>query len=580
MKFHPLIFHLLIPTISIFLSQIISFSQLNSFQFKPEMNIMIPINCLLWLCIYGLCFSIFSKLYKSIYLYLLIFTVFSLINHFKIKILYNALTFTDFGQLKNLFIFLPNFILQSEIILTIVSVTVILFFSFILLKKKCHNTNPKIVRVFLLLISIIVLLIPLILTKQYSHIIEKNELILYRTNPIENCKKNGILFCFWDDLKNLKKETPLGYNRQTIQKIYSEINIPKQNINTSIKPNIVLILSEALFDVTKLTNVKFNEDPIKNIRTDIRSTLVSPQLSGGTANVEFEILTGLSNYFLNNKIPYSQLIRQDLPSLFTLFKEKGYQTTVIHPYFRSMYNRTTVYKHLGLDKFVSIEDINDYQKSGPYVSDKSFMDQIIKQYETTDQPQFIFGLTMQNHYPFETNRFSKHPITFTDNLPETEHQILQSYIDGINLSDISYQFLKEKILKSTKPTIVIYFGDHLPLLLSDYNIYQLLKYVTAEQENWEYYDLKKMYTTPIAIYTNFPINLDISPNISPNFLSNEILKFANIVPKYQFSFLNLLSKTDMVLNEFFTSKFTQEQITTYSLIQHDILNGYQYSLEF
>ncbi len=580
MKFSRLIIHLLIPAISLFLAQIISFSQPNNFQFKPEMNVMIPINYLLWLCVYSLCFSLFKKTRKSIYLYLLTFSIFTLVNHFKIKILYQSFTFTDFKLLKNLILFWPNFIKQSQIIQILILTIIILFFSFIILKKKCQNTNSKISRLILFPTSILVLLIPLIFTEQYNNILYKSELIIYRTNPIENCKKNGILFCFLDDLKNIKKETPPDYNKSTIQKIYSEINISKEKTDNNIKPNIIVILSESLFDATKLTNVKFNQDPIKNIRADMKSNLITPQLSSGTGNVEFEIITGLSNYFLNGKFPYSQVIRQDAPSLFTIFKEQGYLTTVIHPYLRSMYNRTTVYKHFGLDKFISIEDIEDYQKSGPYVSDKSFMDQIIRQYESTNQPQFIFGLTMQNHYPFEPSRFSEHPVTFTDNLPGIEHQILQSYVDGINLSDISYQFLKEKILSSSKPTIVIYFGDHLPLLLSKFDLYQLLDYVVREEENWNNEDKSKMYTTPIAIYSNFPTNLDIKPRISPNFLSLEILKFANVTPKYQFKFLQSLSSTDTVLNQYFTDNFTPKQINDYSLIQYDIISGHQYFTQF
>lgn len=576
MKFNRLIIHLLIPLVSFFLAQIISFSHSNNFQFKPEINIMILINYILWLCVYNLCFSLFKKTYKSIYLYLLIFTIFTMINHFKIKILYQAFTFTDFKLLKNLILFWPNFIKQPQVIPILVFTIIILFFSFIILKKKCQKTNLKIARLILFPISILILLTPLIFTKKYSNIIYNSELILYRTNPIENCRKNGLLFCFLDDFKNLKQKAPLGYDQVTIQKIYSEINISEQKANTSIKPNIILILSEALFDATKLTNVNFDQDPIKNIRSDIKSSLISPQLSSGTGNVEFEILTGLSNYFLNDKFPYSQIIRQDIPSLFTLFKEQGYFTTVIHPYLRSMYNRTTVYKHFGLDKFISIEDMKDYQKAGPYVSDKSFMDQIIKQYESTDQPQFIFGLTMQNHYPFEPDRFTNHQINFTDNLPPNEHKILQSYIDGIHLSNLSYQFLRETILKSSKPTVVIYFGDHLPLLLSNFDIYQLLDYVVREQEVWNNEDNTKMYTTPISIYSNYPVNLDISPKISPNFLSIEILKFANIIPKYQFKFLKSISSTDTILNKNFTSKFTTEQVNNYLLFQYDTLTGHQY----
>lgn len=580
MKHKYLILHFLIPLISLSLGQFITLSNQTSVQFIPKIAIMLPVNYLLWLCVYHLCFSLFSKTYKSISLYLIIFTIFSLVNYFKVKLLYQALTFTDFFQVKNLLVFLPDFIRQPKIIIILISIIGILNVSLFLLKKYCHQNNPKTARLILLPISVFILLIPFIFTKQYNSFIDENELPFNRTNSIENCRQNGILFCFYDDLKNIKKDVPTNYSKFTIQKIYSDIKTQDKNTQNSIKPNIILILSEALFDVTKLPNISFSQDPIKNIRPDIKSTMISPQLSGGTANVEFEIITGLSNYFLNNKIPYSQLVRQDIPSLFTLFKEQGYFTTVIHPYLRSMYNRTVVYNYFGLDKFISIEDINNYQKAGPYVSDDSFMNQILEQYNSTDQPQLIFGLTMQNHYPFEPNRFTNHSINFTDNLPNFEHQVLQSYIDGIHLSDLSYQFLKDKILNSVKPTIVIYFGDHLPLLITKGNIYNLLGYFMREPDKWNDEDNNKMYTTPISLYSNFTTNLKIKEKISPNFLSLDILKFANITPKYQFKFLQSLSSTDTVLNQYFTPNFTPSQINDYSLIQYDILSGHQYLKQF
>lgn len=579
MKFRFLIIHISIPIVSLFLSQAISFSSQTNFQLKPEMTIMIPINFLLWFCLYGFCLSLFSQTYQSIFLYLFIFISFTLINYLKIKLLYQAFTFDDFSQTKTLLTFLPNFINQPKIIFILILALILFIFSFIFLKKHCHYHNHIFTRLILFPISVFILLIPITFTQQYSSIISKSDLILYRTNPTENCKKNGILFCFYDDLKNLKSNTPKGYSQSTIQKIYSDIQTPNNIPKKLNKPNIIIILSEAFFDATKLTNVTFPQDPIKNIRSDFQASLISPQLSGGTANVEFEVITGLSNYFLNNKIPYSQLVRQDIPTIFSLFKEQGYTTTVIHPYLRSMYNRTMVYDHFDLDKFITIEDMTNYQKSGPYVSDQSFMEQILKQYDSTNQPQLIFGLTMQNHYPFEPDRFTQHPITFTDNLEDIDHRILQSYIDGIHLSDLSYKFLKEKILISNKPTIVFYFGDHLPLLLSDYNIYQLLKYVVNEQENWTTEDNAKMYTTPIAAFSNFPTDLSINPKISPNFISLKILNSAGIVPKYQFKFLQSLSATDTVLNEYFTPTFSSDQINNYSLIQYDLLTSRQYLLK-
>lgn len=335
MKYKYLIIHFLIPLVFVFLSQYFSYISQPKHQILPQNTIMIPVNYILWLCLYNLCFSLFYKTYKSIFLFLFIATTFTLVNYFKIKLLYQVFAITDLSQTKNLLLFLPDFINQPKIIFIFFLIIIFLTALFFLLKKYCHNKNPITARLILFPISIFILTIPLIFTNQYDYFIREKELPRDNANSIENSKLNGVLFYFIDNLKFLKKNTPENYSSTTIQNIFS--NLPQDKITKkSDKPNIIVILSEALFDVTKLPNINFSQDPIKNIRSDMKATMISSQLNGGTANVEFEVITGLSNYFYDYKIPYNQVVRQKLPSLFTQFKEQGYQTTVIHPYLRSM----------------------------------------------------------------------------------------------------------------------------------------------------------------------------------------------------------------------------------------------------
>ena len=307
--------------------------------------------------------------------------------------------------------------------------------------------------------------------------------------------------------------------------------------------------------------------------------MISPQFGGGTVNVEFELATGFSNYFLPGKVPYSQSIHQDIPTIFTLFKEQDYLTTTIHPYLRSMFNRVSVYKHFGVDNFISIEDMSDYQKTGAYVSDQSFVQEIIKQFESTDQPQLIFSLSMQNHYPFEGHRFQENPIQVNDSLEKSDHESLETYINGTFYSDQAYLQLKQELEKSNKPTIVLLYGDHLPLLGTDFSIYKSLGFVPQNQSEWGIDDYQKMFSTPISIWSNFDTNLEINTStITPNFLSLEILKLAKITPKYQFSFIDSLQNTDTILNRNFSPKFSEQQLSDYQLIQYDLLYGKQYAL--
>lgn len=568
-------FYFLIPLFSSALSQIFSFSL--GFRYNIFSNLLAYfVNYFLWLIVLLFCTSIFRKKSHSMILYLSFFSLFTLINHFKIKYLNLFFIVSDFLLLIHNLQYLSEMFLQFEFadLVGMVVFLLLLVYIFTVIKKKLITTNPKFsFRFILFLVSSFIIIFPIIYPKNYKKLIDWLKIETYIWGPIENCNNNGILFCFYDDLKNITNPPPADYSQNTIQQIYSNLNLTSEKMPSSqfVKPTIIVILSEAFWDITKLPNTKFSQDPISNIRKDITSTLVSPTIGNATANVEFEFLTGLSNYFLNGVVPYSQAVRKDLPTLFTSFKEMGYLTTTIHPYFAAMYNRPQVYKNFGLDKYISMENMTDYEYAGAFISDNSLTQEILKQYNSTTAPQFIFGMSMQNHYPFETDRFSSHDIKITTTLSADNKNIIQTYTDGINLSDKAYQTLKSEIAKSNRPTIIILYGDHLPLLNPGLGLYQDAKYDTSDQT--------KMHSTPIAMWSNYPVKFQPKPFLSPSFLGLEILDLAKIKPKNQFSYLKSISLTDTVLHSNLKPKFTPQQLHDYELIQYDLIYGKQYSLK-
>jgi len=578
--FKKTIFFIITPLIATYFSQCLSFNKI--IQFNDFFNLKTTIiNYLLWLDILLLFTSLFSKKYYSLLGFLSFFSIISIVNHYKIKLLNNFFIISDLKLIRELKEFVIPLVKETSLIKELIIVVVMFLLLFLFLKNKFQTKNPSFkIRFRLFVISGFVLIFPIFFPPQFKQILKKYKIETFIPNPIESCRANGILFCFYDDFKNIKNLQPKNYNQAKINQIYSNINsLPVKGgvpiyrdggfkPTNDLKPNIIIILSESFWDVTNLPNVTYSEDPIKNIRQDIKSNFKSPSYGGGTANVEFELLTGLSNYFLNGASPYSQVIRKPLPTLFTLFKNEGYLTTTIHPFFSSMYNRTNVYKKFGLDNFISIENMSNYENAGPYVSDKYFNKEILKQLNSTNQPQLIFTISMQNHVIFDANRYSQHPITFQSPLNSDEKAILQSYVDGLNLTDQSYVFLKQELSKNSKPTVVFFFGDHLTFLDNGLDIYQKTGLDTTSEN--------KMHTTPLAVWSNFNTDLEIPQNISPSFLSLEILKAANITPKYQFAFLQSISFSDTVLNQKIPTKLTSEQLKNYELVQYDLIFGKQY----
>lgn len=565
-----IIFEICLPFVLSYLCQRLSIGR--GYEFKTINPYILIINFILWSAVFAFFLGIFKKKYQALFFYLLFFIVFSIANRYKLKILNSPLKINDFTLGKQLFNFFPLIIKNSNLKKELIVSFGFLFVSFFTLKHLFKFEIKKIIiRLVLVLFSSIILLFPYLNSQFFEQTLIKANITFNAWNSRENCQKNGILLCFIYDQKYLKNPQLEDYNEDKIKDIYSKLDGLYKLDELSTKPNIIIIMSEAFWDVTKLTDIKYSEDPIKNIRPDIKSNFISPTFGGETANVEFELLTGLSNYFLPaESYPYAQYIKKSMPSLFTLFKDQGYNTTAIHPYSSSFYNRANVYKYFGVDKFTNLDNSNGYVNAGPFVSDQSFTTKVLDQLNSSDNPQLIWALSIQNHTPYEANRFSTHQITFESSLGSVGQATLQSYVDGINLSDKSYAFLKQELLKSNKPTIVFFFGDHLPFLGNDFDIYKT---------NFEVTDETKMHTTPLAVWSNYKTNINLPQNISPQFLSLEFLKSANITPKYQFAYLNSLNSSGTILNKKFINQFTSEQLKNYELIQYDILFGKQYGLK-
>lgn len=563
-----------LPFILSYLCQRLSIGR--GYEFSIINPYVVILNFILWTAVFALFLGIFKKNYQAVFFYLLFFIIFSIVNRYKIKVLNLPLKINDLTLGTQAIGFITPIIEHTNLKKELIASFGLLIASFFFLKHFLKFQTKKInIRLILILSSLIIITLPTLKPQFFDQILAQTNITFHAWDAAENCRNNGVLLCFDYDQKYLKFSQPSNYNQSKINQIYSNItSLPSKNNKSpeDLKPNIIIILSESLWDATKLSTIEYSQDPIKNIRSDIKSNFISSSFGGETANVEFEFLTGLSNYFLpTNSYPYTQYIKKSIPSIFTLFKDQGYNTTAIHPYSPWFYNRENVYKLLSIDKFTNLSNMTDYQNAGPFVSAKSFTQEILKQFNSTDQPQLIWAVSIQNHAPYEANRFPNHQITFKSNLDSNDQLILQSYIDGINLSDESYATLKNELNKTKKPTIVFLFGDHLPFLGNNFDIYK--------KTNFEITNEIKMHTTPLTVWSNYKIDLNLPQNISPSFLSLEILKAADITPKYQFAFLQSINSTDTVLNQKISTKLKPDQLKNYELVQYDLIFGKQYGIK-
>lgn len=234
---------------------------------------------------------------------------------------------------------------------------------------------------------------------------------------------------------------PKDYSKKTMEELASKYAKNAVSINQSRSANmtsstVIMILSESFSDPTRVPGITMTEDPMPNIRQLKEQTtsglMLSPGYGGGTANIEYQALSGLSmaNFDSSLSIAYQQLVPNEkwTPTLNQLWNDAhGKQASVAyHDYYRSMYFRNTNYKKFGFNKFWTVDGSHKL-KGLTYIdrdwtaSDESLYNYILNDVQQTDKNQFLQVVTMQNHTPYndwyDNNQFKDADIS--QNLSET-----------------------------------------------------------------------------------------------------------------------------------------------------------------
>ncbi len=362
---------------------------------------------------------------------------------------------------------------------------------------------------------------------------------------------------------------PSNYSKESIFAILDEAN-KKYNSNTNIvydafgdairedhsndvKPNVIMIMSESFFDPLEIPNVEFSDDPIPNVRNFLKNcesgTFISSTFGGGTATIEFEAFTGETAEFLPYGIvPYTDLTSNlsNLETIQKVFLQNGYHTIAMHNYDGSFYNRKQAYEKLNFEEFLESKDLEEVAYYGKYISDGTLVDNIKAQIEKErddDKPLFIWALTMQNHTPYQTSNytegFDKIKIKKSNLTPSSEDKLM-AYVNGIYESDYQLKRLIDYLEESGKPTVVMFYGDHLPSLIDVYLETKMIS--TKETSKWSLKDLYTMHKVPYFIYDNY-LNKETKHNniTGATFLGNKLLNYIGIKKSSYFKFLDTLN---------------------------------------
>lgn len=295
-------------------------------------------------------------------------------------------------------------------------------------------------------------------------------------DSVRNYQKNGFVSGLLFNMHITAMEAPPGYTKAAIEAIDKKYKAAAAAMNKGRTGslddvNVVDILSESMSQPEWLKGIKLPENPLPNLSQMMADTVSGKTLAwgygGGTANMEFEVVTGQSMANFNPQLesPYEQLITnyKSYPSIIQWLTARNHVPIAIHPFSTKMYKRVEVFKRFGFTQFIDQDTIREksHAEHGRYIDDKSAFDQILYEINSHTKPVYLHVITMQNHTPYQ-NQYSD-PIIPVSGEPTGLDKYYGQYLRGINITDTAFKNFTDQLSAETnKPTVVIFYGDHLP----------------------------------------------------------------------------------------------------------------------
>lgn len=453
-------------------------------------------------------------------------------------------------------------------------------------------TTNNIIRIVCIIIPIATITIISIPNKKISDFMLKTFFQIeerqdnYATTNMGYYFKFGVLGGLYGQLLESRLNIPEGYDNDLLKQILdNSSNVEYKNRDLG-KPNIVMIFSESFWNIDVLEEVKFSESVAPNFnrlkKEGILVDMISPSYGGISSNVEYEILTGSSiKFFSSGYIPYMQLYGDDkyfnAPSIIQELKNNGYKTHITSTWESSLFNCEAVYEYFGVDATEYREDLKDSYKKGGRIADSYIAKRLIQ--ELKDKPKdeklFTMVLTAQAHMPFNYDKYDKYDISIEESkLNRSEEKTILSYAQGIYDADKQLKEVYDYIQTINEPTILIFYGDHLPYLKSESgeDITKKLDYFNTKDKIENIY---RKYNTQCLILANYDIGEDTIDYLGTDLVMTYLINNMDmeISPYYKWLYTtiddlpasNLYVSVDKAGNKYKTSKIKDRMKETFSL---------------
>lgn len=366
----------------------------------------------------------------------------------------------------------------------------------------------------------------------------------------------GLPYCFSASVFNTGIKQSSAYTEEAIQEINKDGVLTEVSTTREEMPNIILIQLESFFDPYEVEFFTTSEDPIPTFRYLMENYSSGyfkvPSVGAGTANTEFEVLTGMNlRYFGPGEYPYKTTLKYEenqTESVASALKAFGYGAHALHNNGGNFYSRADVFANLGFDSYTSKEFMNILQMTeNGWAKDNVLTQHFLNAMDSTEQQDFVFGITVEGHGDYPEEKVIENPRILVEGIEdEGLKNSWEYFVNHLYETDKFIADLISELEKRGEPTVLIMYGDHLPTM------------------GLEAKDLKNryLYNTNYVIWDNIGME-KINRNLPTYQLMAEV-----------FDRLGIHSGT--IFNYHQTRRQTQHYLADLELLQYDILFGDAY----
>lgn len=430
-----------------------------------------------------LMYAVFGTVIVGVLVTNILFGAFVFANNVKVSERNEFINFSELQTItspRELLSFIDiSLITVSLLILGLLTGLVVLQYFIMKTARKLNFNFHMKVRIGLFIISFALILVVFMQPNVYNqYVLKYEESNRHNFDPLKRAQKDGFLPSFMHTVRPEYMQKPEYYTKSYVKEISEKYTSLAKEINVNRSHSIadsqtIIYLSETLIDPAEIPELLLNETPIPfitEIKKDIGGSMYSQYIGGGTANIEWAILTSFSLEAFNEPMtitPYSDfyVYSQNHQSILSLYdKEK----IAIHPFSANLYKRQTVYEELGFDDFLYLNNgIEHTEKLGTHirVSDESLHKDVLRVAEDEDVG-LIHVLSMQNHSPYtgEIPDMKYQPEINFEVFPEEKSAGLFNFLQGIKATDDAVEELIGELDKSERDVNVLLYGDHYPSL--------------------------------------------------------------------------------------------------------------------